>query len=292
MNVLRLFVGDQEISWKVVLAAIGALAWFGLAINGLYEFWKLLPTIFFEGPLIPDWQNIILTLFPFLLFLLWSMLYVYPKIKRIISKSSREQPPVKAVVPHRGIVMALSTPARMTPQEVIDQIKQANDPITLYSLWSIGQLFKGLYYHKDTLQHVWPLSTNESQSYRICIDEFTKKFIPDAKLCPLNACHLPSGSDLEMIERTKSILSHIYSEENLNTLSLNISDIIVDITGGTKAITIGLAFGALDSNIDIQYVEQKKYDVIPLAISPEIILDKIGSYLLELYSKIRIKKVG
>jgi hypothetical protein len=292
MNVLRLFVGDQEISWKVVLAAVGALAWFGLAINGLYDLWKLLPTIFCEGPLVADWQNIILSLLPFLLFLLWSMFYVYPKIKRIVSKSSRERIPDKAVVPHRGIVISLSRPAQMTPQEVIDQIKQVNDPITLYSLWSIGQLFKGLYYHKGTLRYVWPLSTDESQSYRICIDEFVKKFIPDAKLCPLNVCHLPTGSDLEMIERTKSMLSHIYSKENLNTLSLNISDIIVDITGGTKAITIGLAFGALDSNIDIQYVEQKKYDVIPLAISPEIVLDKIGSYLLELYSKIRIKKVG
>jgi len=74
---------------------------------------------------------------------------------------------------------------------------------------------------------------------------------------------------------------------------LNKSDIIVDISGGPKSITIGMIFGALDSTIDIQYVEQRtqKYNVIPLRIDHEIILDKTSEYLAELYSKLNhIKK--
>jgi hypothetical protein len=78
----------------------------------------------------------------------------------------------------------------------------------------------------------------------------------------------------------------------LNDLGLERSDIIVDITGGTKSITIGLIFGALDSAIDIQYVEQQsnQYNVIPLSITPEMILDKAGEYLIQLYSKMREKR--
>ena len=161
---------------------------------------------------------------------------------------------------------------------------------------SIGQLFKGLYYHKATLRHVWPLTTPDSLPYRVCIEEFVKKYLPQSNVCGKEGdhdiCRIAGGGDLELIEQAKTILSNIYSEVHLNDLGLSRSDIIVDITGGTKSITIGLIFGALDSAIDIQYVEQqsKKYDVISLTITPEMILDKAGEYLIQLYSKMQEKR--
>jgi len=285
MNILRLFVGDQKITRNFVLAAIGTLIWFGIAVNGLFEFWKLVPTIFMAGALVPDWQNMLICLSPSILFLLWITFYVSPKIEKIMGQRPTETIRPQAVTPHRGIILAVSKPD-MRPEEVIEKIKQAEDPTSLYSLRSIGQLFKGLYYHQKNLIHVWPLTTNESEPYRDCFEEFIKKFIPKANICGLSNCSLSGATELDVIERTKSRLSEIYSNENLNTVGLETSDIVVDITGGTKEMSIGLTFGALDSAIDIQYVEQQEYKVIPLAITPEIILDKVGEYLLELYSKL------
>ena len=141
------------------------------------------------------------------------------------------------------------------------------------------------------LRYVWLITTKDSLPYCTCIEAFLNKFIPSAQICGRDGmngiCHLAEGGDLELIERTKSILSSIYSQTYLEDFGLTKSDIVVDITGGTKSITIGLIFGALDSVIDIQYVEQqsKRYAVVPLAITLEIILDKAGEYLINLYSK-------
>ncbi|MGA2404155.1 MAG: hypothetical protein ABSG91_21020 [Syntrophobacteraceae bacterium] len=293
MNVLRLFLSDQTITRKNLLIAIGSLTWFGVATNGLFELWKLLPTLFMEGPLIPDWRSLFLYLFPFASFVCVIIFYVCPKILSLMSATPIGRGKPDSVAPHKGVVLALSTP-RKPHQDIVTAIKDSTEPDKLYSEWSIGQLFKGIYYHKGFLKHVWPLTTGDSEPFRGCIEEFVKKYMPGVKVCKdSKMCHLdsnPEQSEFEMIEMTKAKLSEIYSAENLNTLNLKRSDIIVDVTGGTKSISIGLTFGALDSATDIQYVEQKNYGVIPLAITPEIVMDKMGEYLLELYARLREAK--
>ncbi len=200
------------------------------------------------------------------------------------------------ISPHSGIVVSLSKPSK-PPEKIIDMIQdtEKTNISTLFNERSIGQIFKGVYHHKETLRYVWPITTKDSQTYRECLKEFLDKFIPSARLCdqdgPHNNCCLSGIGDLEMIEQTKALLSNIYSKENLSRLGVKSADIIVDISGGTKSITIGLIFGALDSTIDIQYVEQQsgKYEIIPLLITPQIILDKTAGHMLELYSQIKKK---
>lgn len=295
MNVLKLFGIVRVNNKKSIIAAIGTLLWFGIATNGLYDLWKLLATISITGT--PDWANIFLASFPAVSFIVW-ITYIYRKFSQYFKESSAPDQVSKAVSSHKGIVLALSKP-RKSPEEIIELVRSidSKDMEVLYSEQSIGQLFKGLYYHKAALRHVWPLTTPDSMPYRECIKEFVMKFLPQADVCgkeegPRDICRISGGGDLELIEQTKTILSNIYSEAHLNDLGLSRSDIIVDITGGTKSITIGLIFGALDSAIDIQYVEQqsKKYDVIPLSITPEMILDKAGEYLIQLYSKMQEKR--
>ncbi|MCF6155454.1 MAG: hypothetical protein E3K36_09410 [Candidatus Brocadia sp.] len=297
MTALKI-LGIDRITPKIIITGIGTLAWLGIATNGLYEFWKLLLTVFAERPLVLNWLNIFINLFPFFSFCAW-ISYIYLKFKPILNQRSMDETTSQVVNQHRGMVLSLSKPQK--PPEEINKIILATkqpDISLLYKEQSIGQLFKGLYHHKDVLQYVWPLATKDSMPYRECIKEFLNKFMPNAKIYDRdghkNICHLTESGELELIEQVKSLLSKIYSKENLNHISLKSTDIIVDISGGTKSITIGLIFGALDSSIDIQYVEQQsgKYNVIPLAIKPGIILDKMGEYLLELYSKIHIAKVG
>lgn len=288
MNPLRLFLGDQTITRKNLLITIGVLTWFGIAVNGLFELWKLLPTLFMTGPLKPDWWGLFLYLFPMLFFVGFITLHLYPKFQSLMAVApSRGTAGSRVVVPHRGMILALSTPSK-PHGEILTAVRNSNEPSQLYSERSVGQLFKGLYHHKDSLIHVWPLTTDDSLLFRECIEEFVKRYMPQVQICTDGKmCHLDSKlPEFEIIEMTKAKLSAIYSIENLNTLGLQRSDIIVDVTGGTKPITIGLTFGALSSATDIQYVEQHKHDVIPLAITPEIVMDKMGEYLLELYAKL------
>jgi hypothetical protein len=133
--------------------------------------------------------------------------------------------------------------------------------------------------------------------FKIIFLSGAKSFLPKAKIVRLldapESYVLNGESDLDFIENTKLFLNQVYSNDNLEEVGLKKSDIIVDISGGPKSITIGMIFGALDSTIDIQYVEQRtqEYNVIPLRIDHEIILDKTSEYLAELYSKLNeIKK--
>ena len=289
MNVLKLF-NIARITPKTVFTAFGTLLLFGVATNGLYDLWKLIPTVNPRSS--PDWEGIICGIGPILIFAIW-IFYVYKKLALLVTQRSFSAGDTEVVSPHRGIVLALSKPKKSAEDinKIIEKTNM-NNIETLYDEWSIGQLFKGLYHHKAApLRYVWLITTKDSLPYCTCIEAFLNKFIPSAQICGRDGmngiCHLAEGGDLELIERTKSILSSIYSQTYLEDFGLTKSDIVVDITGGTKSITIGLIFGALDSVIDIQYVEQqsKRYAVVPLAITLEIILDKAGEYLINLYSK-------
>lgn len=291
-------LGIDQITPKIIVESIVTLVLFSFATSGMFDLWKLLPTVFGEGHRVPDWWSIFLCLFPSLLFLFW-LYRIYYMYRHILTPP----PPLLTetqVTPHKGIIIALSAPRNTTPQEITERIHNCNNEENihkLFEIWGIGQLFKGLYHHRDLLKYVWTLTTKASRPYEECIKLFLDKFVQSATICKSadfsDGYLLTAESDLDLIAQTKSFLSEIYSDENLSSIGLKKSDIVVDITGGLKSITIGLIFGALDSTIDIQYVEQRteKYDVIPLSINHEIILDKTAEYLLELYSKINeIKK--
>lgn len=297
MTALKI-LGIERITPKIIITSIGTLIWLGIATNGLFELWKELFTVFVKGYPAPGWKHIVLYLFPFFSFSVW-VTYIYIKIKPIFEKHPAGNHDLQLVKPHKGIVLPLSKPQEKTPKEIIELIESTEQQNInlLYKERSIGQLFKGIYYHRKVLDYVWPLTTNDSVPYRECIKVFLNKFVPNAKIYEKdklqNICHLTESDkskidEYKIIEETKSLLSHIYSNEHLSHIGFTSSDIIVDISGGTKPITIGLILGALNSSIDIQYVEQQSehYDVIPLGINAEILLDKMGEYMLELYSMI------
>lgn len=294
MNVLKA-LGIELISKKIVFQTLGVLTLFALATNSLFEIYKVMITPLIQWVFVPHGQSTLLYLYaiPIVSFLL-VVAIMYSKYKRLLAPVIVPSC-VTQFAPHKGIVLALSKPGnpQATPENICSKVLDTapdNLPI-LYKEQSIGQLFKGIYQHVATLEFIWLVTTNDSEPYQKCIKAFLEKFLPNGKCVKINegtSCKLTTDVASEQIDETKLILSRIYSNENLTAIGLRRSDIIVDITGGTKNISIGLIFGALDSAIDIQYVEQQsgKYDVIPLAISPETVLDKTAEYLLELYSKV------
>jgi hypothetical protein len=296
MNIARLLLSDQTLTVPNVLKAAGFLALFGMAVNGLFELWKLVPSLFpfVKALLAMHWQDLLIDLAPSAVLAFWMWRSILIPLKR--STAGNSGGALSSFAPpkqHRGVIVVLSTP-RDSLEEIRTRIESASNPEALYPLPGIGQTFRGLYYHKEVLQRVWPLSTEKSEPYRVCVEQFVKKFIPKASLCEKERCKLEGvhGNSMDVIQSAKARLAHIYSKECLNTeaIQLQPSDIIVDVTGGSKDITIGLALGALDSTTDVQYVEQNNYNVITLPLTPVIVLDKVARFLDELYLKQHAEK--
>ena len=305
MNYLRI-LGIDKITPKIVIGAIFTLTLFGIAVTGLFECWKYFPLIFVPDKFThPDFWDYFINLFPFLGFCLYCC-WLYNRYK---PKQDDEQlnENVEEVGGHKAVIFALSVPVIPKGVKAVDDVARIIDKINehtndednqlkeLYGMRSIGQFFKILYHHKDTLKLVWPITTNDSEPYKECIRAFLDRFIKDAKICRQDNeidCHINCHDDVKIIDGTIKLLSKIYKKENLESFGFELkkSDIIVDITGGTKTFTTGLVLGALDSGINIQYVTQinnmSKTKIISLSkITPEIILDKIAEYLKEIYVK-------
>lgn len=288
MIVLKALGIDKYITKKNVFLFIVTLLLLGLATNSLFELYKMLPSVFLAGHSVLDWKNLLLYLIPIFVFILW-IIHYYKKYEQITSETAFISV-TSSVKPHKGLVFSLSAPQNITKDAICKMIENTNKEQleSLFNIWSIGQLFKGLYHHHEELLHVWPLTTERSKDFLTCIDDFLRKFIPKARnnwYEQQSVCHLIKEDDFELIEEIKSKLTDIFSKNNLEQYYFKKTDIIVDISGGTKPITIGSIFGAIDSSIDIQYVEQRTYNIIPLNITPEIMLDKMGEYLMELHIK-------
>jgi len=283
MNVLKVF-GIERITPKFVATAVATLIWLGLTVNSLYDLIKLFPGIFNAE----RWTLAVAFILP-ASFCGW-VYYLYRKYKETVpaADASAAAGQVKA---HKGIILALSAPTQ-TPDDICRQIQETDktSPETLFEIRSIGQLFRGIYCHKEKLRYVWLLTTEQSLSYKECVKVFLERFIPNAKICNedekiRSICHLTAQTDQEWIEQSKAALTEIYSGSHLSQIGLDISDIITDISGGPKSLTVGMTFGALGSDVDIQYVEQQGHKVIPLRITPDMILEQMGEYLRKLAKK-------
>jgi hypothetical protein len=233
--------------------------------------------------------------FCILLFFSWIMFLVYNQ-----KQPERTVPtlkPGKAQTVHRGLVHCVTRPINITPNEIIKKIEDAShdDLDELFKIPSIGQLFRGLHKHQEYLKFVWPITTEDSYPFRKCIEVFLKKKVffkkapqlADEKEIGNKPCKLERCDGVELIETVKKVVSNIYAEENLHVFGLSKADVILDMTGGTKTITVGAIFGAIDEGIDIQYVEQMtgKNEVVSVSITPEIVFDKTVNYLLAFTSE-------
>lgn len=307
MNPVRILIQGQEVPGKTVFLALTLLILFGVSSNAVFDCYKLISSTVPANSAPLDRFALLLDVLPLLL--LFGIVGGYLIWRRWNRSRFPSIQGTDAVPPHKGIILALSIPSipnpdgvgprKLKPDEVVERIVQqikgtpSEEVETLYTIRGIGQLFKGIYHHRKYLKHVWPLYTEDAAPYKECIQAFIDRFrsagdflkqvkIRDTDEC----CRLLEREDRPLMDELKSKLADIYHADNLAALDLTPSDIIVDVTGGTKVMTIGMAFGALDSAIDIQYVEQREaHDVILLKITPEAIMDKVSTYLMELSAK-------
>lgn len=286
MNYFKVLGIDRNLSSYIFIAII-TLILLGLATNAVYDLTHVL-----DGSDFNSYSFLVNVGYIFVfIFWLW-MLQIASTPKRLCMLPSVK--PAELEKAYQGIVLILSKPYKLKPNEINETMSQElsanpDNPTNLYAIRSIGQLFKGLYKHKRNLRYVWPIVSEDSMPFRDCIDRFLENYIPGAKRAGhnengngLSGCLLPQCNEgTEMIKNVKNIVSKIYAEENLAELGLKKQDVILDMSGGTKTMTIGAVFGAIDEEIDIQYVEQTSNQLISVSITPDNVLDKILEYLLE-----------
>lgn len=291
--------GIKSLKKTEIAEAFASLIVLALLSSGLYDFCRLIITTIVDGPQPTGKSSLYLCIAASVLFVAW-FFYIYLKYRVYFGKNDENPGEGKGVViPHKGIVLVLSKASiegdEKKPEIAVKKINEAiiacssDCPDPLYKIQGIGQLFKGLYHHRTILSHVWPIATSESLIFVSCLEVFLKKFIKKAVFVsnpkrPDGRYLIESTYQQAQIKETKDILKGIYEEEALGDMGLKRRDIIVDISGGPKHISIGLIFGGLDSDIDFQYTEQSnENNIIPLNIDNRIILDKTSDFLNEVY---------
>ncbi|VFQ43167.1 hypothetical protein [Desulfoluna butyratoxydans] len=278
-------LGVEDLTRRAMVESLATLVVFGAASSAVYDLWTVILGLM-TGT-VPGWAvAMVRCLVPLLGCVGWFM-YIYKRYIRYAGNNETGETNGE-VLPHKGVVLMMSTP-KSGVEEIMAQI-ETKSLDELYGIQGIGQLFKGVFSHKERLRHVWPIVNRESAGYTQCLTAFLEKYIPQAKVVKnlrgnQKRFFVEKKGEQKEIEAIKSLVNEIYSPQMLHGLGLSKSDVIVDISGGTKHMTIGLILGALDASIDIQYTEQNTKKVIPLAIDHRMILDKTIGYLTEHYQQ-------
>jgi len=165
----------------------------------------------------------------------------------------------------------------------IDEIKEKIESIDLrstnsqqeleylYTLQGIGQTFKAIFHHHRTLQCVWLIYTDRSETTGAL--ELVKKLIGkiDDKISVQEL--KIDDIDINKIETVYRSINKIYIE-SIKDKGLTEKDVIADITGGTALMSCAMVLACLSPERDLEYVEQKNYTMMKIE-------EKIGDIILK-----------
>lgn len=289
---LRSF-GLERPSFPLFCKAIGMLFLFGLSVNGSYEAYHLIAV---DRYLCPDVVHpggigqIVACLLPLVVFIWLVFHYLKEKLNDPVLATGSPD-----FAPRQGVILALSIPrARSGSGEyasdavnvIIDTAASTGNLEAVFNIVGFGQLARSVYQHRERLRCVWLLTTEKTQRFVEAFQYFLERFVPGASVVcvddDVRRTRIDDASDQRSMESAKDIVADILSRKNLERVRLRKSDVIVDITGGTKLISVGMVFGALQTGIDFQYVQQKDNQVVSMRIPVEIVLDKVADYLREI----------
>jgi hypothetical protein len=140
---------------------------------------------------------------------------------------------------------------------LIEQTPFFSDDKTSNELRSspIGAILKALELHKRHLVDCWSLSSTESKPYFEVLRKACWKYFPKA------CFHDPViVSDVyEKIDEVYDAAHLLYGRlDSESKDGIKPHEVVADITGGTKIMSIGLSLACLDSERQIQYLEQKE----------------------------------
>jgi hypothetical protein len=115
--------------------------------------------------------------------------------------------------------------------------------IAFTSLKQRAHLEKALAFHRETLQQVWLIATEDSR-------ETAENIRRDYESLGLRFTIVPLEEEWDLI-KTRTAIEQIYTER---LGALKEEDVIADFTGGTKPMTVGMIFACLNPSRALEYV--------------------------------------
>ena len=128
----------------------------------------------------------------------------------------------------------------------------------IYQVRGIGQTFRAIKHHCGALEKCWMLCSGDVKESEELVKHFTKKF--SKKTVQVEPIPL---IELNNIEEIYKKVDHIY-REMIKKNRLDETDVIADLTGGTVIMSCAMIFACLSPQRDMEYVEQKTYNLIKI----------------------------
>lgn len=196
------------------------------------------------------------------------------RLKELTGKAKVEEGELERK--YKGLILFVSLPPKEEKEEWINNSKRLIDNITslndvenlssVFEIRGIGQTIKAIAHHLGELKYCWMIYSKESKDtlkvIRYFINKFANKTINDI---PVHVSNVSAG-----IKEIKETVTGIYNDSSKDIFK---SEIISDITGGTKAMTAGMVLACIPKDHRIEYVEQVSNNLIELKdITPDIVI--------------------
>jgi hypothetical protein len=167
----------------------------------------------------------------------------------------------------RGLIVFLSLYQHLGKKMAVEQIHQAAlnlDYQTLElantTITNLGHPITAIKNHRTKLEHCWVVCTratgegkNQSLDYApVFVEYITRELLPQVHMHYGEAYSVELDDDAIVCRNTYRLIKNIYKEAK--TLGLKKNEIITDITGGVRALTVGAILACLDKDADIQYI--------------------------------------
>jgi hypothetical protein len=184
--------------------------------------------------------------------------------RHVVSPRQSRAEPLGLNSGYRGLICLVSAPLDKNPKKqppyiesLIEQAAILSDNATSIELRDspIGAILKALELHRRDLKDCWFLSSKESKPYFEVLSKACARYFPKVR------CHDPvEVSDVyEKIDEVYDAAHRLYGRlEGESNGEVKPHEVVVDITGGTKIMSIAVALACLDSDRQIQYLEQKE----------------------------------
>jgi hypothetical protein len=149
----------------------------------------------------------------------------------------------------------------------VEQIRQAALNLDYQTLelantakTNLGHPITAIKSHRAKLEHCWVVCTratgegkNQSLDYApVFVEYITREVLPRAHMHCGEAYSVELDDDAIVCRNTYRLIKKIYQEAKM--LGLKKNEIITDITGGLRALTVGAILACLDKDVDIQYI--------------------------------------
>lgn len=135
----------------------------------------------------------------------------------------------------------------------------------------IGSALKAIQHHLGELQHCWFVASEDSKVYAALLQEACKKYFPGVRV------HEPVivADVSKKIDDALAAVHGIFERCDRETHGeIHACDIITDITGGNKIMSVAAAFACLDADRSIEYIAQQDRRTL---YEIEITLEKVVS---------------